>query len=572
MKLTCSGSKNSPKYYIPKTVRINGKSTTKTIEKLGGFDELKQRFGEVEPITKAKDYVKKLTLDEKNERKSILIQYSPVTLIDKNIRRSCNIGYLFLRDIYYSIGIDKICQAISKKYKFEFDLNEIFSLLIFTRVIAPSSKRASLSEAMSFLEQSTSDLHQVYRALEVIAKENDFIQSNLYNRSLSVIERKKDVLYYDCTNYYFEIEKEDTFRRYDFSKEHRPNPIVQMGLFMDSDGIPLSFSVFSGNENEQQSMTPLEKKIISDFNSSKFIVCTDAGLSSSANHKFNSIVGRGFVTTQSIKKLKSFLKDFCLSDEGWKLIGSNKVYRLSELNSEMHYDKTFYKDRWICENGLEQHLIVTYSIKYKEYQRNIRQSQIEGAKKIVEQPSYLKKKNINNPKRFVDELHFTNTGEVASKTITSLKQSQIDEEARYDGFYCVCTNVEQDIEKILKINQKRWEIEECFRIMKHELKARPIYLSREDRILAHFTTCFIALIVYRILEKKLNETFTCTDTIKTLRDMNMMIIPGYGYIPIYKRTAITDALHEIFKFRTDYQIITQKDMRKILNITKKGEK
>jgi hypothetical protein len=208
----------------------------------------------------------------------------------------------------------------------------------------------------------------------------------------------------------------------------------------------------------------------------------------------------------------------------------------------------------------------------KEYQRNIRQSQIERAKKIVEQPSYLKKKNINSPKRFVDELHFTNTGEVASKTITSLKQSQIDEEARYDGFYCVCTNVEQDIEKILKINQKIWEIEECFRIMKHELKARPIYLSREDRILAHFTTCFIALIVYRILEKKLNETFTCTDTIKTLRDMNMMIIPGYGYIPIYKRTAITDALHEIFKFRTDYQIITQKDMRKILNITKKGEK
>ena len=196
MKLTCSGSKNSPKYYIQKTVRINGKSTTKTIEKLGGFDELKQRFCEVEPITKAKDYVKKLTLDEKNERKIILIQYSPVTLIDKNIRRSCNIGYLFLRDIYYSIGIDKICQAISKKYKFEFDLNEIFSLLIFTRVIAPSSKRASLSEAISFLEQSTSDLHQVYRALEVIAKENDFIQSNLYNRSLSVIERKKDVLYY----------------------------------------------------------------------------------------------------------------------------------------------------------------------------------------------------------------------------------------------------------------------------------------------------------------------------------------------------------------------------------------
>jgi transposase len=384
-----------------------------------------------------------------------------------------------------------------------------------------------------------------------------------------VIDRKKEILYYDCTNYYFEIEDEDNFRRYGASKEHRPNPIVQMGLFMDADGIPLSFSLFNGNENEQPSMSPLEKKIIKDFGTSDFIVCTDAGLSSTANRKFNSIQGRGFVTTQSIKKLKGFLRDFCLDDDGWYLPDSKKVYKLSELDEGACYDKVFYKDRWINEDNLEQHLIVTYSIKYRNYQRTIRDRQIERAKKYVDSPSKFTNKKVNDPKRFVEQDHCTSDGEIANKVITSLNQTQIDEEAKYDGFYAVCTNLEYSVSDIVKINQKRWEIEECFRIMKTEFKARPVYLSRKDRITAHFTTCFTALIIYRILEKKLNEKYTCEELINTIRSMNMMIAPGEGYIPTYTRTDITDALHEAFGFRTDYQITSQKNMRKILNQTKK---
>ena len=569
MKVCISKSKNTTIYYLSKSVRIGSRTTTKTIEKIGTYDEIKEKCGNMEPLEWAKKYAAKRSAEEKAAKQDVIMKCSSSMLIDKNVRRSCNAGYLFLLDIYYSLGIDKICAEISEKYKFEYDLNEILSLLVCSRIIAPGSKRSSLEEANGFVEQPKCSLHQIYRALEVIAKENDFFQSQLYKNSQSITERRKDVLYYDCTNYYFEIEDEDDFRKYGVSKEHRPNPIVQMGLFIDSDGIPLSFSVFDGNFSEQPSMTPLEKKILQDFDTSDFVVCTDSGLSSIANRRFNSIQGRGFVTAQSIKKLKGFLQDFCLGDDGWYLPGSDRRYKLSELDEEKDYDRVFYKDRWINENDLEQHLIVTYSIKYRNYQRAVRGRQIVRAEKLAENPSSLSRKKENDPKRFVMQEHCTTDGEAAEKTITSLDQNRIDNEMKYDGFYAVCTNLEDDVSDIIRINQKRWEIEECFRIMKTEFKARPVYLSRRDRITAHFTTCFTALVIYRMLEKKLENRFTCEEIIGTLRDMNMLIAPGEGYIPTYTRTDLTDALHGAFGFRTDYQITSQKNMRKILNQTRK---
>lgn len=569
MRVTVSKSKNATILYLTKSVRINGKSTTKTVERLGSLEEVQARAGDMDAMEWAKMYATKRTSEEKTGNCETIIKYQDYKLIDKGIRRSCNAGYLFLQDIYYSLGLNKICDSISQKYKFDYDLNDILSMLVYSRIIAPGSKLSSLESAQRFLEQPKCELHQVYRALEVIAKENDLFQAELYKNSQNVINRKKEVLYYDCTNYYFEIEDEDDFRKYGVSKEHRPNPIVQMGMFMDANGIPLAFSVFDGNQNEQPSMSPLEQKIIKDFETSDFIVCTDAGLSSTTNRKFNSIQGRGFVTTQSIKKLKGFLQDFCLDDDGWYLPGSNKKYKLSELDEEADYEKVFYKDRWINEDNLEQHLIVTYSIKYRNYQRTIRERQIERAKKFIESPSKLTKNRANDPKRFIEQGHCTPDGEVASKTITSLNQEQIDDEATYDGLYAVCTNLDYDVSSIIKINQKRWEIEECFRIMKTEFKARPVYLSRKDRITAHFTTCFTALVIYRILEQKLKEKYTCEELIDTIRAMDMLIAPGEGYIPTYTRTDITDALHDAFGFRTDYQITSQKNMRKILNQTKK---
>lgn len=569
MKVSVSKSKNQTIYYLSKSVWINGKSTTKTIEKIGSEDELLKVCGDLTPLEWAKQYAAKRSAEEKASKKDIMIKYSSSAQIKKGTCRSVNVGYLFLKDIYYDLKIHDICAQIAEKYKIEYDLNQILSMLLFSRIIYPGSKRSSLELSKKFLESPDCKLHHVYRALEVLAKENDFFQAQLYKNSEKVVDRHKKVLYYDCTNYYFEIEEADDFRKYGHSKENRPNPIVQMGLFMDADGIPLTFSLFNGNENEQPSMKPLEKKILSDFGMTKFIVCTDAGLSSVSNRVFNNTPNRKFVTTQPIKKLKGFLKDYCLGADGWHLIGDERKYKLDELDESDYYEKTFYKDRWINEDGLEQHLVVTFSFQYRDYMRKIRSRQLERAEKLVNNPSSLKKKQPNDPRRFIRQDHCTSDGEVADKMIPSIDEDVAREEERYDGFYAVCTNLEDDVATIISINQKRWQIEECFRIMKSEFHARPVYLSRKDRITAHFITCFTALILYRILEKKLDESYTSESVIRTLKEMNMLIAPGEGYIPEYTRTDLTDKLHDVFGFRTDYEIVSQRDMKKILTSTRK---
>jgi len=338
---------------------------------------------------------------------------------------------------------------------------------------------------------------------------------------------------------------------------------------MDGDGIPLAFSINSGNTNEQQTLKPLEEKILSDFNISKLIVCTDAGLSSYTNRLFNNKKDRAFVTTQSIKKLKGFLKEWALDPTGWKIRGSKKEYNIREIDEDKFLEKIFYKERWIKEKDLEQKLIITYSVKYKRYQSSIREKQIYRATKIIEEnPQKIKQANQNDCKRFIERTDCTKEGEIAEKTILTINQEKIKEEEKYDGFYAVCTNLEGDTEKIIEINKRRWEIEECFRIMKSEFKARPVYLSIKERIEAHFLTCFLALVIYRLLEKKLEEKYTCSEIIDNLSNMNFYKSKSNGYIPAYTRSDFTDDIHEVFGFRTDYEIVTKKIMKKIFKITK----
>ena len=449
-----------------------------------------------DPIAWAKKYVEELNKKEKEGTREIIVKYSPTKIIEKNLQTSFNIGYIFLEKIYYELGLNDICNNINNKYKFDYDLNSILSRLVYSRIIYPSSKLATFELSKKYIEQPNFELHDIYRALEVIAKETDFIQSALYKNSLKVSKRNTSILYYDCTNYFFEIEQESGLRQYGPSKEHRPNPITQMGLFMDGDGIPLAFSVTAGNTNEQITLTPLEEKILNDFKLSKFIVCTDAGLASNANRKFNDKNDRAFITTQSIKKLKKHLMDWALDPSGWHLSGDKKEYNIKEIENdekslELYKDRIFFKDRWIKENGLEQKLIVTYSLKYKNYQRQIRNSQIERAKVAIANKSFkLDKCNQNDFKRFIKKTNITKEGEIAEKKILSLNIDTIQKEEKFDGFYGVCTNLDDEPEEIIKVNQRRWEIEESFRIMKSEFKARPVYLSRDDRITAHFTTLF----------------------------------------------------------------------------------
>ena len=565
MRLQIIKSKNAQSLYVVKSVYHNKKRTNKVVEKLGTYENLKESLNE-DPIKWAKNYVEKLNQQEKEGTRNILVKYNPTKIIEKNQQNSFNGGYLFLEKIYYELGLNNICKDISKKYKFEYDLDNILSRLVYGRIIFPASKLATNDLSKRFIEQPNFELQHIYRALEVISKETDFIQSELYKNSLKVSKRNTNILYYDCTNYFFEIEEESGLRQYGPSKEHRPNPITQMGLFMDGDGIPLAFNISSGNTNEQVTLTPLEEKILEDFKLSKFIVCTDAGLASYANRKFNDKDERAFITTQSIKKLKKHLMDWALSADGWHLTGHNKEYNINEINEneEIFKDKIFFKERWIKENDLEQKLIVTYSLKYKNYQRQIRNSQIERAKNAITTKTFkLDKCNQNDYKRFIKRTNITAEGEIAEKKILSINNEIIEKEEKFDGFYGVCTNLEDNAEEIIKVNQRRWEIEESFRIMKSEFKARPVYLSRDDRITAHFTTCFLSLVLLRFLEKKLEEKYSSSKIIDCLREMNFMENIGNGYIPTYTRTDLTDDLHDKFGFRTDYQIITNHSLKKI---------
>ena len=574
MTLTKSQSKNSISLYVTKSVRENGRKTTKVIEKLGTVAELEKKLNGRDPYEWAAERVKELTLQDQEGRREVIVKYSPASLIDKDKQRLYSGGYLFLQRIYYELGIDKICKKVAEKRKFEYDIDSILSRLIYGRIIFPASKLATYELSKKFFEQPNFDLPHIYKALEVIGEDTDLIQAELYKNSTKVIDRTTGVLYYDCTNYFFELEEADGLKQYGYSKEHRPNPIVQMGLFMDGNGLPLAFCINEGNTNEQTTLKPLEKKILSDFELSKFVVCTDAGLSSAANRKFNDVSGRAFITTQSVKKLKDFLKEWALDPTGWRLSGEssdkNKLYDISKINEGEHIESTFYKEQWINEDKLEQRLIVTYSVKYKNYQRKIRDGQIVRAEKLINtNPSKLKKSNQNDYKRFVSQISVTDEGEVVENNFYCINTQAITDEEAYDGFYAVCTNLEDDVASIIQINHRRWEIEECFRIMKHEFKARPVYLKRDERIKAHFMTCFISLLIYRILEHKLEEKFTCSQILNELRDMNYLEVPGEGYIPAYTRTDFTDALHDVFAFRTDYQILTNSHMKNIFKQTKK---
>ena len=576
MRLKITKTNSDTNYYVIKDIKTHsGKRTTMIYEKLGNEHDLLKKSNGEDILEWVKKYIKDLNEKEKEHKNDILIKKSPSKIISKDEQFCFNVGYVFLQNIYHSLRLNNICSEISDKYKFNYDLDNILSRLVYSRIIYPSSKLATFELSKKYIEQPNFELHDIYRALEVIAKETDFIQSELYKNSLKVSKRNTNILYYDCTNYFFEIEQESGLRQYGPSKEHRPNPITQMGLFMDGDGIPLAFSITAGNTNEQITLTPLEEKILEDFKLSKFIVCTDAGLASNANRKFNDKDDRAFITTQSIKKLKKHLMDWALDPNGWHLSGDKKEYNINEIENdekslELFKDRTFFKERWIKENGLEQKLIVTYSLKYRNYQRQIRNSQIERAKVAIANKSFkLDKCNQNDFKRFIKKTNITKDGEVAEKKVLSLNTDTIQKEEKFDGFYGVCTNLDDDPEEIIKVNQRRWEIEESFRIMKSEFKARPVYLSRDDRITAHFTTCFLSLVILRFLEKMLDEKYTSSEIIDTLKNMNMQKNFDCSYEPIYTRTDLTDDLHEKFGFRTDYEILQESRLKKILTKTKK---
>lgn len=575
MRVVTSKSKNAESFYISKGyVNDKGVSTSVIVRKLGTLKELLPEHGptrdDVMAWAREQARIETLKYKQEKEEKQIKLTFHADRLLDYHKQTFFRGGYLFLQSIYYQMQMNKICRKLKQRYKFKYDINAILSDLIYARILDPCSKRSSYKAASEFLEKPSYELHDVYRALDVLGAECDLIQAEVYKNSHFMGKRNDKILYYDCSNYYFEIEQEDGSKKYGKSKEHRPNPIIQMGLFMDGDGIPLAFSLFPGNANEQTSLKPLEKKVLGDFGCQKFIYCSDAGLGSEAIREYNHMGERAYIVTQSIKKLKKEEKEWALDPQGFKRVSDDKPVDITKLPED---DKgLYYKDEPYTTKKLHQRLIITYSPKYALYQKSIRNKQVERAQKMLDSGKTKKnRKNPNDPARFIGKMAVTKDGEAADIK-QYLDEDKIAEEAQYDGLYAVCTDLlDDEVDDILKVSEGRWKIEECFRIMKTDFTARPVYLRDENRIKAHFLICFLGLTVYRYLEKKLDLKYTCEELLDTLKAMNFAGIQEQGFIPLYRRESITDALHEACGFRTDYQFITKSKMRTIQKKSKGKE-
>lgn len=592
MRLKTVTTKSNNNYSIIKDyVNLNGKRSTCIYENLGNDDSLKERFGSENTMDKVKEYINSLNIMIKEGKElPVNLTLNPNKQIEKDINRCFFSGHLFLRKIYYDLGINKICENIKKKYNFTFDINSIVECLVFSRIIWPSSKLSTYEQSKKFIGNYDFDIQHVYRTLSYLSKEIDNIQKELFDYSNKIIDRNYKVIYYDCTNYFFYTEEND-FQKYGISKQHQPLPLVQMGLFMDADGYPFAMNINPGNTAETKTMLPTEKEFLKKYNmkGSNIIVCTDAAMCTDEIKNFNIKDGRGFVITQSIKKLNNNLKEFALDKNGWRILGNLKdIYNLDEIENDeelkkQHYNKIFYKEIECETKSVKQALIVTFSFKYQDYQHKLKQHQFERAKQLVDEINKKNKniqkkkdlekikisKNQNDPKRFIKEVKTTDNGEVACNIEYLIDEEIYKTEEQYNGLYGITTNLIDDTETIIKVMNGRWEIEESFRIMKDEFDSGTVHLSREDRIKGHFITCYLSLFIYRYLEHKLNDKYTVHEIITKLQEMKMLEHKGKGFEPIQTRNNLTDDLHAFLGINTDTEILTYEKIKKILNQNKK---
>ena len=593
---------NTQSYCIIEDYKRNGKRTTRVVENIGNYQKVsmlaKEQGIDVDTWLDnyLNDYRKKNGFISDSEK--VIIEKYSNKIIPKDKINKFNVGYLFLKDIYYSLRLDKIVKYITEKYKFKFDLNEVLCNLILSRIIYPSSKLKTYELSKNFIETPKYNLENLYRGLTYLNNDLDYIQKQLYNNSKSVIDRNTKIMYFDCTNYYFDINEETELQKYGHGKDGKAKPLVGMGLFMDGNGLPIAMNIFPGSDSETKQLIPLQEQIANDFDleDKKTIICTDAAMCTDEIKQFNIKDGRSFVITQSIKKLKQIYKDEIFKDDNWRIVGDlTHIYKLSDIlndeeKSKVHYETVFYKIVQTETAHVVQDLIVTFQIKYRDYLRNVRNSQIERAKKkisssnngdkiklsnnpndyrrlIKEDVKVIESKKKSNNEKNSNSLNESNKKEKYSYSY-SIDEDVIKEEEKYDGYYGITTNLTGDINKILAISKNRWEIEESFRILKTDFDSGTVHLSREDRIKAHFLTCFISLLIYRILENKLNYKYTHNKIIEKIREMEVYEEKGSGYSPAYVRNDLTDDLHEIFGFRTDYEIISYKDFEKIFRQVK----
>lgn len=607
MKIWYDRKSKDPSYFVQQGIRNGKKVTTKNIFKIGKHSELLAQ-GHADPLAYAKEVVEEYNKKMKSEKVDleITIDFNKKLIPSDNVASKSsllNIGYFFLQDIYSKLNLKDFIKNITKDKKITYNLNDITRFLTFDRILNPRSKLAAVNNLDFFYEKPSFSHQNVLRGMDILADHYDSYLQHLFENSNTIVKRDTSICYYDCTNYYFEIETADEpyydevtgeylygLRQYGPSKEHRPNPIVEMGLFMDKDGIPLTMGLYPGNMNEQKTVHELETKLIKTLKNKRLIYCGDAGLGSASIRAFNDMGGRAFIVTQSIKKLSEELQNDIFNDTGYKLLSNNSCVTLKHMKSFNKFDEnniSLYQDKAykeiivdsnidlglfeekIFKNGntkivkskanLKQKIIITYSRKMAEYQKNIRNKQIERAKALLARGVDDIRKGPNDIARFIKS---------TNKTLYTLDQDRIDLEEKYDGFYAIATNLlEDDPKDIIEINSQRYKIEDCFRVLKTNFNGRPVHHRLDNRIVAHFMICYTALLIYRLLEKQLKDKkydFTINEILTTLKNMNVSNRDGLFYEAEFTSSKVCTALNDLFNFRLDKKYYQNSELTKLV--------
>jgi len=614
MKLNYDKESKNPTYFIQQGIRNGEKTTTKNVKRIGRHLELLAFTAD--PLAYAKQQVEEFNKEYKEGKIDLSIKFDfseKLTATGDIASKSAvlNIGYFILQHIYHDLKLKDFFREVHGRTKATFDCNTINRFLTFARVLDPASKLDTFEKLDTYYEQPSFDYQHILRFMDILKKNYDEYLEHLFHNSGNIIKRDTSVCYFDCTNYYFEIEYEDAdyidevtgevlkgFRKYGPSKDHKPNPLVQMGLFMDGKGIPISMCIDSGSDSEQLCAIPLERKITSMFEGRKFIYCADAGLGSLDIRRYNSMGGRAFIVTQSIKKLSETLQEAVFNDYCYRRLSNNApetIEHMKEFNrfdkeNRALYDDKVYKvidagraidlglyEEKVCQNGriqkikskafLPQKIIITFSRKTMEYQRNIRNAQIERAKRILTTKNVEDvKKGPNDVKRFIKRTSTGKNGEKASDHY-SIDQDVIDKEEKYDGYYAIATNLDDDVKTILNISENRYKIEDCFRILKTNFGSRPVFHRYKKRIIAHFMICYTALLIYRLLENKLDQYgphFTTDNILDTLKNMNVVNIKDSLYTATYKASKVCTSLNGVFDLGLDKKYYQPKELNKKL--------
>ena len=608
MKLYYDKRLKDPTYYIQQGFRNGKKTTTKNIKRLGKHSELLLITDN--PLEYAKNEVKKMNEEYRSGRSEFIVTMDfneriPSTDSPCSNSTSLNIGYLYLKDIYAKLNLSDFFKSVSSERKITYDCNKICQFLTYARILDPASKYGTYDKLDTYYEKPQVEYQHMIRFLDILDRNSDKYLKHLFDNSENIVKRDTSVMYYDCTNYFFETEKPDEeiidevtgeiilgLRQFGISKENKTSPIVEMGLIMDSRGIPISMCIHPGNTNEQLTAVPLEKEVIRMTGNKKFIYCADAGLGSYNIRKFNDMGGRAYIVTQSVKKLGQEIKDIVFNDSNYRLLSNDDAITLKEMrtfdkkdaNSLSLYNDFAYKvipantamdtglyEEKVYKNGrtkkvkakgtLHQYIIVTFSRKMMEYQRTIRERQLERAKKLLrlKDPEKIKK-GPNDIRRFLK-----NTSSDTANYV--LDMDKIHEEEKYDGFYAVATNLDDSAKDILAVAQNRYKIEDCFRIMKTNFDARPVFLRKPERIRAHFLICYTALLIYRLMECKLDDNLTHVTTsnlIKTLQNMNVVNMDDMYYKSIYSGSQALDALERCFELQLNRKYYRPSDLNKIV--------